>query len=59
MHSLTFPPVFTVTVFKSVEDPNFAFTNKVPSGSASGVRFPVQFSREESRGQVQPVQHLL
>lgn len=31
MSGLTFPPVLTVTVFPSVEDPNFAFTNKVPS----------------------------
>ena len=48
MSGLTFPPVFTVTVFPSIEDPNFAFTNKVPSRSASGVSFPSRISCSNS-----------
>lgn len=48
MSGLTFPPVFTVTVFLSVEDPNFAFMNKVSSHSASGVSFPSQISCSNS-----------
>lgn len=44
MSGLTFPPVLTVKVFPSVEDPNFAFTNKVPSRSALGVSFPSRIS---------------
>ena len=48
MSGLTFPPVFTVTVFLSVEDPNFAFTNKVPSRSALGVSFSSRISCSNS-----------
>lgn len=42
MSGLTFPPV--LMFFPSVEDPNFAFTNKVPSRSALGVSFPSRIS---------------
>ena len=48
MSVLTFPPVLTVTVLPSVEDPNFAFMKKVPSRSASGVSFPSRFSCSNS-----------
>lgn len=48
MSGLTFPPVFKDMVFPSAEGSNFAFTNKVPSHSASGVNFPSRISCSNS-----------